>query len=67
MSVLETDIPFGRRVRSPVVVGPVLVQVLPEHVVCVSTFCPLSVFVWGVPLMFVVWVTVQFPVVVQSP
>ena len=47
--------------------GPVLVQVVPEHVVCVSTFCPLSVFVWDVPSMFVVWVTVQFPSVVQSP
>jgi hypothetical protein len=54
MSVFATDSPSGRSVRSPVVVGPLLVQVLPEHVVWVSTFCPLSVFVWDVPSMFVV-------------
>ena len=35
--------------------GPVLVQLSPEHEVCVSTFCPLSVLVWGgAPSMFVV-------------
>src|SRR5215208_4935760 len=66
-SVADTDSPSGRSVRSPVVVGPVFVQVVPEHVVCVSTSCPLSVFVWDVPSMSVVCVTVQFPVVVQSP
>jgi hypothetical protein len=52
-SVFETEKPVGVMVKVLPVAGPVLVQVLPEQVVWVSTLDPDCVLVDVVPLTFV--------------